>query len=187
MDGGVGLVTGPTRLALPVTAVATLTLVALAAMQWHGPVPGEKRVRAVVPHRLVRGAWQAPDALRSIIAREGIKTVVTLTAINRDDPKYVAQAEVVADTGVEWIIIPMRGSQATVEQMCQAADLLADESRQPVFFHCVAGHHRTSLAHAAYLIRHEGRSGEAAWRAVAGLPWGATGGFGRSKRQGAHR
>ncbi|MBX6315784.1 MAG: dual specificity protein phosphatase family protein, partial [Isosphaeraceae bacterium] len=62
-------------------------------------------------------------------------------------------------------------SRATLEQMEEAADLLADPKRQPVFFHCVAGHHRTNLAHAAYLIRHHGYSAERAWRAVASLPW----------------
>ena len=55
--------------------------------------------------------------------------------------------------------------------MALAADLLADPARQPVFFHCVAGHHRTSLAHAAYLIRHEGYTAEQAWRAIASLSW----------------
>jgi hypothetical protein len=35
----------------------------------------------------------------------------------------------------------------------------------------VAGHHRTSLTHAAYLIRHGGFSAEQAWRAIADLPW----------------
>jgi protein tyrosine phosphatase (PTP) superfamily phosphohydrolase (DUF442 family) len=109
--------------------------------------------------------------LRSIIARERIKTILTLTAINREDPKYVAQAKVVAETGVEWVLIPMRGSRATLEQMALAADILGDAARQPVFFHCVAGHHRTSLAHAAFRIRHEGWSAEAAWAEVAGLPW----------------
>jgi protein tyrosine phosphatase (PTP) superfamily phosphohydrolase (DUF442 family) len=132
---------------------------------------GEKRVRTIVPGRLIRGAWQSPEALRQILARERIKTIVTLTAINRDDPKYVSQAEVVNGTGVDWVIVPMRGSTATLEQMTEAADLLADPDRRPVFFHCVAGHHRTSLAHAAYLIRHEGYSAEQAWGAVAGLPW----------------
>ena len=146
-----------------------LALAWAAAGPWIGPV--EKRVRVVLPGRLVRGAWQDPRSLRAIIAREQIKTIVTLTAINRDDPKYLAQAKVVADTGVGWVIVPMRGSRATLEQMARAADLLADPSLQPVFFHCVAGHHRTSLAHAAYLIRHRGCSAAAAWAAVAGLPW----------------
>ena len=76
---------------------------------WNGKA--EKRVRVVVPGRLVRGAWQDPDSLRAIIARERIKTIVTLTAINRDDPKYPGQAQVVAETGVGWVIVPMRGSR----------------------------------------------------------------------------
>ena len=68
-------------------------------------------LRVVVPGRLIRGAWQTPEALRAIIARERIKTIVTLTAINHDDPKYVSQAKVVAETGVNWIFVPMRGSR----------------------------------------------------------------------------
>jgi protein tyrosine phosphatase (PTP) superfamily phosphohydrolase (DUF442 family) len=131
----------------------------------------EKRVRVVVPGLLVRGAWQDPEALRAIIARERIKTIVTLTAINREDPKFAGQAQVVSDTGVGWIIVPMRGSTATLAQMARAADLLADPALQPVFFHCVAGHHRTGLAHAAFLIRHRGWSAAAAWKALADLPW----------------
>jgi protein tyrosine phosphatase (PTP) superfamily phosphohydrolase (DUF442 family) len=135
----------------------------------------EKRVRVVVPGRLIRGAWQRPGVLRSIIRRERIKTIVSLAAINRDDPKYVEQAKVVAETGVDWVLVPMRGSQGTVDQMARAADLLADPARQPVFFHCVAGHHRTSLGHAAYLIRHEGASAEQAWNEVARMPWARPG------------
>jgi hypothetical protein len=131
----------------------------------------EKRVRVVVPGRLVRGGWQDPMALHRIICRERIKTIVTLSAINSTDPKYVNQAKVVAQTGVGWQIVPMQGSRATMEQMARAADLLADPGLQPVFFHCVAGHHRTSLAHAAYLIRHAGWSPSAAWQEVSRLPW----------------
>ena len=131
----------------------------------------EKHLRIVVPGRLVRGAWQTPDALRSIIAREQIKTIVTLTAINHDDPKYVGQSKIVSEMGVRWLLVPMRGSTATVAQMAQAADLLADSRLQPIFFHCIAGHHRTSLAHAAYLIRHRGWSAAAAWKEVANLDW----------------
>jgi protein tyrosine phosphatase (PTP) superfamily phosphohydrolase (DUF442 family) len=139
------------------------------AVRWHETA--EKRVCVVIPGRIIRGAWQDPDALRRIIARERIKTIVTLTAINRDDAKYVEQSKVVRETGVDWIIVPMKGSSGTVEQLARAADLLADNSRQPVFFHCVAGHHRSSEVHAAYLIRHHGWSAESAWRVVAALPW----------------
>lgn len=135
----------------------------------------EKRVAVVAPGSLVRGAWQRPSALRSIVAREKIRTIVTLTAINQDDPKYVEQAAVVAGTGVDWVFVPMRGSRATLAQMAEAADLLADPARRPVFFHCVAGHHRTSLAQAAFRIRHQGWSAERAWDEVSRLPWARPG------------
>ncbi len=131
----------------------------------------ERKVEVVEPGALVRGAWQSPAALRSILAREKIKTIVTLTAMNADDSKYVAQKEVVASTGVDWRIVPMRGSTATLEQMRLAADLLADPALRPVFFHCVGGHHRTSLVHAAYLIRHRHASAEEAWRRIEALAW----------------
>lgn len=131
----------------------------------------EKRVHVIRPGQLVRGAWQRSSPMRRIIDREGINTIVTLTAINQTDEKFIDQKEVVEDKGIDWIIIPMRGSRATMEQMAIAADLLADPKRQPVYFHCVAGHHRTSLAHAAYLIRHEGYTAEQAWEVVSGLEW----------------
>ena len=125
----------------------------------------------ITPGKLVRGAWQRPRMLERLIHREQIHTIVTLTAINQDDPKYVEQAAVVKRTGVDWVLIPMRGSTATLDQMEQAADLLADPARQPVFFHCVAGHHRTSLAHAAYRIRHDRWSAEQAWTELTAFPW----------------
>jgi protein tyrosine phosphatase (PTP) superfamily phosphohydrolase (DUF442 family) len=158
-------------LAIKVGLSAALALTALCGLLIHTYINGEKRVRVVRPGRLIRGAWQAPEALQAIIARERIKTIVTLTPINHDDSKYIGQATVVAESGVNWLFVPMRGSQATLDQMVEAADLLADADRQPVFFHCVAGHHRSSLAHAAYLIRHCGWPADLAWKEVAGLPW----------------
>ena len=140
-----------------------------AAVPWDSLF--EKRVAVVVPGRLVRGAWQGPGPLGRIIDRERIRTIVTLTAINRDDPKYVRQARAVARAGVDWTLVPIRGSHATLAEMAEAADLLADPARQPIFFHCVAGHHRSSQVHAAYLIRHKGFSADRAWAEVSALPW----------------
>jgi hypothetical protein len=158
-------VRGNGRLVVGVAAALALA----AAVVWDDLA--EKRVAVVVPGRLVRGAWQRPGPLRRLIDREQIRTIVTLTAINSDDPKYVGQERVVRETGVGWVIVPMRGSRATLNQLAEAADLLADPTRQPVFFHCVAGHHRTGLVHAAYRIRHEGWSADRAWRELAALPW----------------
>jgi hypothetical protein len=157
--------------------VATVAACALLGSLWVASSYdlSAKRLRVVTPGKLLGGAWQSPGALQRLIERERIKTVVTLTAINRDDPKYVGQSEVVSRTGIDWIIVPMRGSTATLDQMADAADLMADPARQPVYFHCVAGHHRTSLAHAAYLIRHAGYTSDQAWEVVAGLPWARPG------------
>ena len=131
----------------------------------------EKRVAVVQPGRIIRGAWQRPRPLRRILERERIRTIVTLTAISRDDPKYVDQAKVVRESGVDWVLLPIHGSYATVDQMEQAADILADPRRRPIFYHCVAGHHRSSQVQAAYRIRHEGWSADRAWDEVAALPW----------------
>jgi protein tyrosine phosphatase (PTP) superfamily phosphohydrolase (DUF442 family) len=141
-----------------------------AAWQWRDEF-FEKRVSVVVPGRIIRGAWQSPIPLRRILARERIKTILSLTAINQDDPKYVSQAEVVRETGVDWRLIPIHGSYATLEQMEQAVAILADPTLQPIFYHCVAGHHRSSQVQAAYRIRHEGWSADRAWAEVAALPW----------------
>ncbi len=131
----------------------------------------EKRFAVVSPGRIFRGAWQRPGPLRRILARERIKTVATLTAINVDDPKYVDQAEVLRRAGVAWKLLPIHGSYMDLAQMEEAADLLADPRLRPIFFHCVAGHHRSSQAQAAYRIKHEGWSADRAWAEVAALPW----------------
>lgn len=144
------------------------------AWQWRDEWV-EKRVAVVVPGRIVRGAWQRPGPLRRILARERIRTIVTLTAINDDDPKYVDQARVVREVGVRWVFVPIHGSYATLEQMAEAADLLADPRLQPIFFHCVAGHHRSSQAQAAFRIKHQGWSAGQAWGEVSALPWAKPG------------
>lgn len=135
---------------------------------WHR---GPKRLAVVVPGRIYRGAWQTPRDLSKVVRNHAIATVVTLTAINPDDLKYVSQAKAIEDLGLNWRIVPMRGSRATIPQMAEAADLVADPMAQPVFFHCVAGHHRSGLVQAAYRIRHEGWSSEQAWNELTKLSW----------------
>lgn len=130
-----------------------------------------KRFAVVEPDRIFRAAWPNPGPLLRLIRNGAIRTIVTLTAINRDDPKYIEQNHVIQQTGVRWTILPMRGSTATVEQMAEAADLIANPANQPVFFHCVGGHHRSNLVHAAYLIRHKKLTVEESWSVVSRLSW----------------
>ncbi len=153
-----------------VGASAGVPLAGYLAWQWRDELV-EKRFAVVEPGRIYRGAWQRPGPLRRILAREGIRTVVTLTAINADDPKYVDQARVLRDLGVAWRFVPIKGSYASVAEMARAADLIADPALQPVFYHCVAGHHRSSQAQAAYRIARSGWSADRAWAEVAALPW----------------
>ncbi len=141
---------------------------AFAACCWFR---AETRVHSVEPGRVFRGAWQRPDALRNLIRRRKIRTVVTLTAINRDDPKYVSQSKALRGLNVDWVIIPMRGSTATLQQLREAVTIIANPARQPVFFHCVGGHHRSNLVHAAYLITEKHMSADEAWSALVKLPW----------------
>ncbi len=168
MFPGILRVTARRRIAA-IAIVLALPVVGLILLRWEGGI--ERRVSVVEPGRILRGAWQGPGPLLQLIRRERIRTVVTLTAINADDPKYVDQERAIRKAGVDWVLIPMKGSRATLEQMAEAADLVADPARQPVFFHCVGGHHRSSLVQAAYRIRHQGWTAKAAWDEVAALPW----------------
>ena len=131
----------------------------------------EKRVAVIEAGMIIRGAWQRPRPLARLVDRESIRTIVTLTAINTNDPKYVDQKRVIDQTGVDWVIVPMRGSTATLEQLAEAADLLASPARQPIFYHCVAGHHRTNLVTAAYRIRCQGWSVDRAWNELCSFSW----------------
>ena len=96
-------------------AIAAIVATGIAGLVFGWDDWFEKRVAVVAPGRLIRGAWQRPGPLRRIIAREKIRTIVSLTAINHNDPKYVDQAKVVRETGVRWIFVPMRGSRATLD------------------------------------------------------------------------
>lgn len=154
---------------IALASVAT-PLGAYSAWQWRDEW-FEKRALVVVPGRIIRGAWQRPGPLRRIIARAKIRTILSLTAINHDDPKYVDQAKVVRQTGVAWEFVPILGSYANLDEMARAVEILAAPARQPIFYHCVAGHHRSSQVQAAYRIAIEGWSAARAWAEVAALPW----------------
>jgi len=145
------------------------SLVAVASNHWYDWF--EKKVLVVEPGRLVRGAWQRPAPMRRIIEREKIRTVVTLVGTSPLSQRYRDQEKLLREMGAQWIIVPVTTSRPSLEQMAEEADLLADSRLWPVFFHCIAGHHRTSLALAAYRIRHEGWTAAQAWSEASSMPW----------------
>ena len=154
---------------LVVGGVLAWSLAQAVADRWYDWF--EKRVSVVEPGQLVRGAWQRPGPLRSVLAREGIKTVVTLAAVADNPERFIEQRDVLQRAGVEWVVIPILGSRPSLAEMTRAADALADPGLRPVFFHCVAGHHRTNLALAAYRIRHQRWTAARAWDELQRFPW----------------
>ena len=159
----------PIQRRLGVLVALSLAAAGLAAFQWN--TKAGKHLRVVEPGRLIRGAWQSPDALRAIIAREHIKTIVTLTAINRDDPKYVGQAKVVSETGVRWLFVPMRidGDGRADGPGGRPAGRSANVSRS--FSIALRAIIARVWPTRPILIRHCGWSAAAAWKEVASLPW----------------
>ena len=96
-------------------AVVALVAASIGAASWW-QCDNEKRRPRDHPRPTNTRRLANSDSIARIIRRERIKTIITLTAINGTDPKYISQAKVVAETGVRWQIVPMHGSRATMNR-----------------------------------------------------------------------
>lgn len=154
------------RILLGAAGVGAITT---AAVQYRDDfVP--KRFAEIVPGELYRGAWQRPRQIRAVVDRYGIRSILSLSVMGIHDEKYVSYAEVVKAKGIDWVLMPIVGSYMTVDRMSEAADWVAKLPR-PLLFHCVAGHHRTTQAHAAWRMRHHGWTFQQAWSEIARYGW----------------
>ncbi len=129
-----------------------------------------KRFAEIIPGELYRGAWQRPRQIRAIVDRYAIRSILSLSVMGQHDEKYRSYAEVVRSRSIEWVLMPIVGSYMTLDRMAEAADWVAALPR-PLLFHCVAGHHRTTQAHTAWRMRHQGWSFDRAWADVAQYGW----------------
>ena len=115
----------------------------------------------VEPGRIYRGAWQQPWPMRRLVRTYRIKTVVAL-AHPPDDPMALRERALSRELGVRWVHIPIVDDRSATDgkslfdQLEQAADVLADPARQPVFFHCHHGINRASMVQIAYRTKHCG-------------------------------
>jgi protein-S-isoprenylcysteine O-methyltransferase Ste14 len=117
-----------------------------------------KRFRVVETEQIYRGGWQTPRILRRILQDYHIRTVLNV-ACNPPEPEAAGEGTVVRQCGVRWLKILMPGTGlGTIDQLDEAADILADPQNRPIFIHCAAGVHRTNMSLAAYRLKHCGWS-----------------------------
>jgi tyrosine-protein phosphatase SIW14 len=104
---------------------------------------------------LYRGAQPTEEGFRTLAA-SGIKTVINLR--DSDDS---CEAQLVHDAGMAYVRMPLDAKKVT---RADAERFLAvlDEAQGPVFVHCLVGRDRTGMAVAAYRLRVQGRTLEAA-------------------------
>ena len=92
-----------------------------------------------------RGAQPKPDDYAALAAL-GIKTVIDL----RDDPTDYEKRDAEA-AQMQYVNIPMSDKDKPSEDQITAFfAVAADESKLPVYVHCVGGRHRTGLIGAMY-------------------------------------
>jgi len=122
------------------------------------------RLVTVEQGKIFRGAWQKPWPMRAIIHDHKIKTVLAL-AHPSDDPLVIRERRLASELGVKWVHIPIvdqRGSgdkeaeEAISDLLEQAAEVIADPSNYPIFFHCHHGLNRTSMVQIAYRTKYCG-------------------------------
>ena len=83
-----------------------------------------------------------------------IKSVLNV-ACNPAEPEAAGEGSVVREQGARWHKILMPGTGlATLAQLDEAADFLADPENRPIFIHCAAGVHRTNMSLAAYRLKY---------------------------------
>ncbi len=101
---------------------------------------------------LYRGAQPTREGLEEL-RRLGVKTVVSLRAFH-------GESEAVAAAGLGYDRISFKVWHPEDEDVRRFLGIVTDESRQPVFVHCLRGADRTGTAVAAYRVCVEGWSRE---------------------------
>jgi uncharacterized protein (TIGR01244 family) len=87
------------------------------------------------------------------LAALGVKTVINLTSDDArgDEPAMTARA------GMKYVQIPMKTRIVpTPAQLAEFFKVVDDPANQPVFVHCVGGHHRTGVMTAVYRMTEDG-------------------------------
>ena len=122
------------------------------------------RFAEVVPSGLYRGGYPTRAQVDHLADDFKIRTILNLTTVTQDHRER-EEAAAAARHGVEVVRVSMPGNGcAEFEALDRAAAVLADQSRWPIFFHCVAGKQRSNAVLAAYRMKYGGWSLDRALR-----------------------
>ena len=156
------------RRTILITAAAAGSAATAAVQYWDEVFI--KRFAEVVPGQVYRGAWQQLWPIQRLIDTYQIRSILSLSVMGTSDLKFINYASVVKPKGIDWVILPIRGSYMSLAQMAESADFIENLPR-PLLFHCVAGHHRSTQAQAAWRMMHNGYSAANAWAEISQYRW----------------
>lgn len=144
---------------------------------FRAPFDGLRRLATVEEGRLYRSGQPRPHELAQLIARLGLRTVISLRGTRSDDDPdgwERAEREVCAAAGVEFVSIPCNHKNPpTPEQVERFLSLMRDPQRAPALVHCRAGQQRTGLFCALYRVHVQGRTPDEALREMDELGFGS--------------
>jgi protein tyrosine/serine phosphatase len=122
-----------------------------------------EKFATVVPGRIYRGAWQQEWPMRRIVDQHKIKTIVAL-AHPPSNVLVKREQSLARELGCDWVHVPIvddrtiADEEALFTRLEEAAAIVADPARQPVFFHCHHGINRASMVQMAYRMLYCGWS-----------------------------
>jgi len=121
----------------------------------HHVVP--KRFVEVIPGQIYRSGEMEQGPFLRVLEKHDIRTILTLLNREEGDPAQAFEEKVAADRGVRLVRMGMPGDGlAHLDEIDQAAALLADSANHPLLVHCAAGVNRTGVVVAAWRMKYCG-------------------------------
>ena len=105
----------------------------------------------VVAGELYRSAQPGGEALASIKARTGIRTIINLRGANPKAAWYQAEVQESARLGITLVDFRMKASRGLTMEQATALIRVMQKAEKPILIHCQSGIDRTGLASALYL------------------------------------
>lgn len=143
----------------------------------RAPYDGLRHYGVVAEGVLYRCGQPTPEELAGLIARLGLRTVVSFRGTrDADDPDGWEQAEraACAAHNVDFVTIPCNHKNPpTAAQAARFLELCRDAGRRPVLVHCRLGQQRTLLFCALYRVHVDGLAPDDAEREMDRLGFGA--------------